>query len=371
MFDRFSDGARKVVVLAQEEARMLGHDRIGTEHLLLGLTRGEAGAVSDVLVAHGLTPPETRAAIVDVVGGAAAAPSGHIPFTPEAKTALEHSLRVALERDDTTITPVHLFLALFDIEEGVAAEVIELVADDRDATRRDVAALLDAGGDDADEQRAVAQGAAAHGATLGNVVQTATFTGQPGPPRPISGPTCAFCGREEAFLERVVVARGTIVCAECIAGATAALDAAAGEGRTGSRIRFRRQGAEPDDPERARLGIERAFEAVFPGGARERPDARWAVEDYDGVDDDLAAMAAGAANTPMVVNDVTVERVVFVEPDLAEVGIGIWLANNQQPMVMPGRAVLVDGVWKVSRATVSYFAQQARMFLGPRGPFGR
>ena len=360
MFDRFSDGARKVVVLAQEEARMLGHDWIGTEHLLLGLTRGEAGAVSDVLVAHGLTPPETRAAIVDVVGGAASAPSGHIPFTPEAKTALEHSLRVALERDDTTITPAHLFLALLDVEEGVAAEVIDLVADDRDAARRDVVALLDAGGEDVHEQRAVAQGA-----TLGHAMQTAVFTGQPGPPRPVVGPTCAFCGREEALLERVVVARGTIVCAECIAGATAALDAAAVEGRTGSRIRFRRQGAEPDDPERARLGIERAFEAVFPGGARERPNARWAVEDYDGVDDDLAAMAAGAANTPMVVNDVTVERIVFVDPDVADVGIGIWLANSQQPMMVPGRAVFVDGVWKVNRATVAHFAQQARMFRRP------
>jgi hypothetical protein len=312
-------------------------------------------------VAHGLTPPETRAAIVDVVGGAASAPSGHIPFTPEAKTALEHSLRVALERDDRTITPSHLFLALLDVEEGVAAEVIDLVADDRDAARRDVVALLDAADDD--EQRAVA-----HGATLGNVVQTAIFTGQPGPPRPIAGPTCAFCGREEARVDRVVVARGTIVCDECIAAAAEMLDATASDAGAGSRVRFRRRGTAPDDPEGARLAIERAFEAVFPGGGRARPDRRWAVEDYDGADDDLAALEEGGRNAPMVVNDVTVERVAFVDPDEAEVGIGMWMAGNPQPMVLPGRAVLVDGEWKVSGTTVAWFAQQSRMFRRPPFP---
>ncbi len=365
MFDRFSDGARKVVVLAQEEARALGHDRIGTEHLLLGLTRGEAGAVSGVLVTHGLTPPETRAAIVDIVGGVAVQPAGHIPFTPEAKTALEHSLRTALERDDTTITPAHLFLALLDVEEGVAAEVIDRVADDRDAVRRDVVALLDAGGDDADEQRAVAQSA-----TLGNQAYLAV-AGQPGPPRPVVGPTCAFCGREEARVDRMVVARGTIVCAECIRTAASMLDASEAGGGAGTRLRFRRPEAEPADANAARRAIERAFEAVFPGGARERPDARWAVEEGEGVDEDLADLAEGGRNAPMVVNDVTVERVSFVDPDLADVSIGIWPAGSVQPMLMPGRAVFVDGVWKVSRATLAWFAQQSRVFRRPPGPFGR
>ena len=365
MFDRFSEGARKVVVLAQEEARLLGHDWIGTEHLLLGLTRGEVGAVSDVLVAHGLTPPETRAAVADIVGGAGAAPSGHIPFTPEAKNALERSLRTALERDDTTIRPAHLFLALVDEEDGVAARVIDRVADDRDALRRDVEALLEVADDDS--PRVTVQGARGQGEVQHAVLLAA---GPGGPPRPISGPQCAFCGREEARVDRVVVARGTIVCAECVAAAAALLDDAAQAGR-GTRVRFRRRGAEPDDPGAAREAIERAFEAVFPGSARERPDARWAAEDYDGVDDDLAAMAADNRNSPMVVIDVTVERVEFIEPTMADVGLGIWLAGNTQPMVMPARALLVDGVWKVSRETVAHFAQQARMFLGPRGPFGR
>jgi hypothetical protein len=82
-------------------------------------------------------------------------------------------------------------------------------------------------------------------------------------------------------------------------------------------------------------------------------------------------MADGNRNSPMVVVDVTVERVEFIEPTMADVGLGIWLSGNTQPMVMPARSVLVDGVWKVSRETVAHFAQQARMFLGPRGPFGR
>jgi ATP-dependent Clp protease ATP-binding subunit ClpC len=367
MFDRFSDGARVAVVHAQEEARLLGHTWIGTEHLLLSLTRGEAGAVSDVLVAHGLTPPETRAAVRDIVGAPGPEPSGHVPFTPRAKQVLERSLRKALEREDTTITPVHLLLSLLDDEdEGVAAQVIDRVADDRDALRRDVEALLDSADDDG--PRVTVQGASFRGEVQQAVLLAA---GPGGPPRPISGPQCAFCGREEARVDRVVVARGTILCSECIAAAAAMLDDTAQVGSSGSRVRFRRRGAEPDDPTEAREAIERAFEAVFPGGARERPDARWAAEDYDGVESDLAAMADGNRNSPMVVVDVTVERVEFIEPTMADVGLGIWLSGNTQPMVMPARSVLVDGVWKVSRETVAHFAQQARMFLGPRGPFGR
>src|SRR5215467_10045627 len=96
MFERFTDRARRVVVLAQEEARLLKHNYIGTEHLLLGLMREEEGLAAQTLQALGLSHEVVRQRVSEIVGPGDAAQSGHIPFTPRAKKALELSLREAL-----------------------------------------------------------------------------------------------------------------------------------------------------------------------------------------------------------------------------------------------------------------------------------
>ena len=365
MFERFSDGARRVVVLAQEEARVLGHDYVGSEHLLLALARGDSGVTSGVLVAHGLTPPEIRGAIRDVVGAGGPAPSGHIPFTPRAKRVLEGSLRHALDRGDATITAGHIGLALLDEGEGVAAQVIDRLVDDRDALGDALTASLAEEGASPDDD-------APRGATLGNRVYGSAFLvgSSVGSPSPIVGPQCSLCGRAEERAARVVVARGTIVCDECIRQAGDLLDAADRDASTATRLRFRRLGTEPEDVSAARAEIERAFAAVFPGRpASDRRDVRGAVEDGEGVEEDLAAMAEGARHAPVVVNDITVERVGFVDADFAEVSLGFWLAGSPAPILMPASAVLVDGAWKVSRATVAHFSQQARAIRRPRGPW--
>ena len=130
MFERFTDESRRAVVLAQEEASRLNHNYIGTEHLLAGLRREERGAAARALKSADITLDAVRGQIEALVGRGQRPPSGHIPFTPRAKKALELSLREALKLDDDCIGPGHLLLALISQDDGVAVRVLhELGAD--------------------------------------------------------------------------------------------------------------------------------------------------------------------------------------------------------------------------------------------------
>ncbi|MEU8664859.1 Clp protease N-terminal domain-containing protein, partial [Actinoplanes philippinensis] len=134
MFERFTDRARRVVVLAQEEARMLDHHHIGTEHLLLGLAREGEG-----VTALGLSPEAIRRAVEEVIGHGREIPGGqHIPFTPRAKKVLELSLREALQLGHNYIGTEHLLLGLLREGEGVAAQVLVKLGADRETVRQRV-----------------------------------------------------------------------------------------------------------------------------------------------------------------------------------------------------------------------------------------
>lgn len=124
MFERFTDRARRVVVLAQEEARMLNHNYIGTEHLLLGLIHEGEGIAAMVLRENGIALPEVRVEVEQIIGHGQASPSGHIPFTPRAKKVLELSLREALQLHHNYIGTEHILLGLIREGEGVAAQVL-------------------------------------------------------------------------------------------------------------------------------------------------------------------------------------------------------------------------------------------------------
>jgi ATP-dependent Clp protease ATP-binding subunit ClpA len=124
MFERFTDRARTVVVLAQEEARTLGHNYIGTEHLLLGLAAEGNGVGATVLAEAGLSREMLRADVVRIIGGVAGEPEGRIPFTPRAKKVLEYSLREALKLSHNYIGTEHLLLAIVAEGEGVAAQIL-------------------------------------------------------------------------------------------------------------------------------------------------------------------------------------------------------------------------------------------------------
>jgi len=129
MFERFTDRARHAVVLAQEEARQLNHNYIGTEHILLGLLGETDGLAARVLAGFDLSLPGAREEVAAIVRRGKTAPSGHIPFTPRAKKSLELSLREALQLHHNYIGTEHILLGLVREGEGVAAQVLRQHAD--------------------------------------------------------------------------------------------------------------------------------------------------------------------------------------------------------------------------------------------------
>jgi ATP-dependent Clp protease ATP-binding subunit ClpC len=142
MFERFTDRARRVVVLAQEEARMLNHNYIGTEHILLGLIHEGEGVAAKALESLGISLEAVRQQVEEIIGQGQAAPTGHIPFTPRAKKVLELSLREALQLGHNYIGTEHILLGLIREGEGVAAQVLQKLGADLNRVRQQVIQLL-------------------------------------------------------------------------------------------------------------------------------------------------------------------------------------------------------------------------------------
>jgi len=124
MFERFTDQARRVVVLAQEEARTLGHNYIGTEHILLGLLSEREGLAAQALNSLEISLHAARVQVVEIVGRGSGQQSGHIPFTPRTKKVLELSLREAQRLGDDHIGTEHVLLGLAREGDGVGAQIL-------------------------------------------------------------------------------------------------------------------------------------------------------------------------------------------------------------------------------------------------------
>jgi ATP-dependent Clp protease ATP-binding subunit ClpC len=142
MFEKFTDKARRVVVLAQEEAKLLNHNYIGTEHILLGLIHEGEGVAAKALESLGINLDSVRDQVQEIIGQGQQAPSGHIPFTPRAKKVLELSLREALQLGHSYIGTEHLLLGLIREGEGVAAQVLTRLGADTNRVRQQVIQLL-------------------------------------------------------------------------------------------------------------------------------------------------------------------------------------------------------------------------------------
>jgi hypothetical protein len=153
------------------------------------------------------------------------------------------------------------------------------------------------------------------------------------------------------------------LCTECARAAVAQLDELPDDAP--KRVRFRRQHAAPADQPDAIAAIERAFDAIVGPLRLPVDEAFWAVEGGAERADELRVMDRAVELAPLLINDVSIERVRFIDVDEAEVGLGLWMAGNSTPMVQAAHAVRVDGTWKVSRATVERLAAQARMVTGP------
>ncbi|MGR6902480.1 ATP-dependent Clp protease ATP-binding subunit, partial [Glutamicibacter sp. BSL13] len=171
MFERFTDRARRVVVLAQEEARMLNHNYIGTEHLLLGLIHEGDGVAAKALESLNISLGAVREQVQEIIGKGQQAPSGHIPFTPRAKKVLELSLREALQLGHNYIGTEHILLGLIREGEGVAAQVLVKLGADLGRVRQQVIQLLSGyqGGKDT-AAAGVSSGGQSEGAPAGSAV---------------------------------------------------------------------------------------------------------------------------------------------------------------------------------------------------------
>ena len=146
MFERFTDRARRVVVLAQEEARMLNHNYIGTEHILLGLIHEGEGVAAKALESLGISLEAVRSQVEEIVGRGTDAGPGHVRFTTRAKKVLELSLREALQLGHDYIGTEHILLGLARQDDGVAGQILSALGVDVDTIRRHVIRLLGGAG---------------------------------------------------------------------------------------------------------------------------------------------------------------------------------------------------------------------------------
>ncbi|MDP1794477.1 MAG: Clp protease N-terminal domain-containing protein, partial [Acidimicrobiales bacterium] len=158
MFERFTDRARRVLVLAQEEARLLNHNFIGTEHILLGLIHEGEGTAAKALESLGITLEAVREKVEETIGPAGASTTGSPPFTPRAKKVLELSLREALQLGHNYIGTEHMLLGVVREGEGVAATVLQSLGCDLSRVRQQVIQLLSSGGLGGKEASAAGQG---------------------------------------------------------------------------------------------------------------------------------------------------------------------------------------------------------------------
>ena len=145
MFERFTNTARRAIVLSQHEARQLRHDSIKPRHILLGMMTAESATAAEVLSALGVQPEAARTHVVTTYGRGDVEPSGHIPFSVSAKKALEHSLREALALQHNHIGTLHLLLALVTGPQDDVAAVLDLLGVDTDAVRQATMDRLSAG----------------------------------------------------------------------------------------------------------------------------------------------------------------------------------------------------------------------------------
>ncbi|MFC7490632.1 MULTISPECIES: ATP-dependent Clp protease ATP-binding subunit [unclassified Knoellia] len=170
MFERFTDRARRVVVLAQEEARLLNHNYIGTEHILLGLIHEGEGVASKALESLGISLDAVREQVQEIIGQGQQAPTGHIPFTPRAKKVLELSLREALQLGHNYIGTEHILLGLIREGEGVAAQVLVKLGADLGRVRQQVIQLISGYQGGKEGAAAGVQGGPAEGTPAGSLV---------------------------------------------------------------------------------------------------------------------------------------------------------------------------------------------------------
>jgi ATP-dependent Clp protease ATP-binding subunit ClpC len=235
VFERFTDPARNTIVLAQEEARLLDHDYIGTEHILLALLADESSIAGEVLDGLGLTREGVRAEVIEVVGRGPGAVSGQTPFTARSKKVLELSLREALQRGHNYIGTEHILLGLTKLTDGPAHDLLARHGASSDQVRLAVRARLEEGPPRRRGRRRL----------FG--VPPMPVTLELGGPRL---PHCSFCGRRQPAVSVLLAGAGdALICGECVEAAMALVEEARSlPGEPGVRPASGPRIVPPDDP---------------------------------------------------------------------------------------------------------------------------
>jgi hypothetical protein len=346
MFERFTDRARRVVVLAQEEARLLDHDYIGTEHILLGLVQEGEGVAARALESLGIALEAVRAEVERAIGRGDHAPSGHIPFTARAKKVLELSLREALQLGHDYIGTEHVLLGILREGEGVAAETLMKLGADLSRVRQEVVRLLSGYGGPAAASEREPVLRFASGRVSGGVV----------PPLPAQA--CSFCGRDLWEVDRYVTGSAGVICDACVESTRQALESAPAEAGRALTLPPRVFGEPPDGD--AMAEIDSAVGAVFGG----EDDEEWVRSLEDGQRLLPVRTEVRARVPPMSDISVRLDRVRFRGTDDAEMRFTISLAPSAGGFSYEGSLHRNAGRWQVTRDTYCLVIQQ----LGVRCP---
>lgn len=327
MFERFDDRARYVVVLAQEESRALDHSEIAGVHLLLALARDEGSIGNRALASLGVTYDETRAATVDVLGGARGRSDlGYIPFTPGAKRVLELALRTAFDLGDHDVGTDHVLIGLLDADDADVAQVLAILALDAAALRSTVLALRpESSGEERRESAPPVQ-------AMGEFATSAS-------------PRCSICGRDLATVAHYFQGACGAICGSCAAHAVEAIEQA----RIAS-------GAKRIDRLPSVHGIEPHSGAVDEIATTVRhvieSDAAGTVEWTEDGDELAGRLAAIKARHEHLRASAYVQEVRFDGPDRAEVRFTILLPVAGP--VVEGTVVRRDGRWLASQELVRH-----------------
>ena len=351
MFERFTDRARRVLVLAQEEARLLGHGFIGTEHVLLGLVAEREGVAAQALHRLDVTLDAVRNEVEAMVTGSWPT-TGSPPFTPRAKKVLELSLREAMQLGHNYIGTEHLLLGIVGEGEGVGASVLVLLGVELQQVRSEVLELL-AGFAEAGERT--------EGAGAEDLVRRSARLARVAVGRLRRNPaarTCSFCGRDLWEAGRHVTSGNAAICEECVGAAAGVL--ARGGVAPGEELPFppRVFGTAPDDA--AVDEIVAAFRGLFGPATVEQATVA-------GLDDLVPLLARAAHRHPLRPGSTRVERLRFSGPDNAEVVFAIGLADGSTAS-FTGAAVRHRRTWAVTRHSVLEVLARAGVEVPPESP---
>jgi len=365
VFERFTDRSRRVLVLAQEESRLLNHGFIGTEHILLGLLHERDGIAARALTQLGVSLEVVREKVEEIVGASPTVPTGSPPFTPRAKKVLELSLREALQLHHNYIGTEHLLLGLVREGEGVGAQVLVSLGVEMARVREQVIQLFSEYPND--EPFGGDPGSSPYQNIIARVPRgrwrssaSATFSAGGGA---VGRGVCSFCGRDLWEVRRHVSAGAVSICEDCVATATVALEH--GEVAPGGEVAFppRLFGAAPD--EKAVDAVVSAIRTTFGVG----PGKSGTPRPVEGAEDLEPYFAEAGRRVSVRPAGARVERVRFLDDDVAEVEFVISLTSGGA-FPFGGRVVRSGDRWLVSRQTVVRVLQRAGVTV-PDGPPGQ